>query len=325
MIKILKNNLLRIKAEKNYIFMVLIITVLTIFLAVYFTAKFEVKGNIALVKNEGKFDTDIRYLNIDIVKTAPKASDLVIGKYDAIATHNRNGKFDIVTNKGDDFKKYVEVMLETHGKANITIGDTRKVGTNILGYLTMFILMEGSIFMKFYSDDKNNGVLKRTLSSPVSMKAYLFAHCIFNFFMMYIPIMFILVVEKQLLNVNIGFSYFQYSYLLAILVFLSTAFGLFISSLIENTDDSMMMSNIVVILTSILGGSFNEITSKNGVVDKIVNLIPQKNYITLVQGIENNISISKFNGQLGYILGLSIVLFAIGIIICNSRYREGKY
>ncbi len=325
MIKIIKNNLLRINAEKNYIVTVLVVTVLTILLAVYFTAKFQVKGNIAFVTNSNELNINTKYLNINKMTTAPKLSELAMGKYDAIVTDKGEGKFQVVTYKGDDFKKYVEVMLKTKGKANISFGDTRKVGTNILGYLTMFILIEGTIFMKFFSDDKNNGSLKRTLISPISMKSYLMAHCIFNFFMMYVPTFLVIVIEKQLFKVDIGFSYFEYSYLLAILVFLSTAFGFFMSTVIENTDDSAMMSNLIVMLTSILGGSFYSFTNKNRFLDKIINLIPQKQYINLVQGIENKNTILNYCGELSYILVLSMTLFVIGIGICYKRYSEGKY
>ena len=325
MFKIIKNNILRIKSEKNYVITVLSITVVTILLALYFTSKFQVKGNIALVTDSNKFDIKSKYINVNIMKKAPQKSDLVMGKYDAIVTDKGNGAFDVITYKGRDFKTAIEKALSSKGNTHFSGEESRKVGTNILGYLTMFILIQGTIFMRFFSEDKINGSFKRVLTSPVSMKSYLLGHCIFNFFMMYIPTFIVIVVEKEILKVNIGFSYFQYSYLLAIITFLSTTFGFFMSSIIENSDDSMMMSNLIIILTSILAGSFYSFTNKNGIVEKIIHILPQKNYIQILQRVENNNAVSNYSGQLFYIFAMSIILFIIGAVICNKRYSEGKY
>lgn len=325
MLRVIKNNILRLKNDKSYVISVLVITIATILLAVYFTSKFQIKGNIALVTNSNKFDVTSKYINVNVMKKAPQKSDLVMGKYDAIVMDKGKGNFDVVTYKGDDFKKSIEEALQ--GKRSISFGSggTRKAGTNILGYLTMFVLMEGTIFMKYFSEDKINGAFKRVLISPISMKSYLLAQCIFNFFIIYIPTFIVLAIEKQILKVDIGFNYFQYAYLLAILTLISTAFGFFMSAAIENTDDSSMMSTLIITLSSILAGCFYSFTNKNNILDKITDIMPQKNYLNLVQGIENKSAMSNYSGQLIYIFALSIILFIIGSVICNRRYSEGKY
>lgn len=325
MLRVIKNNILRLKNDKGYVITVLAITIATILLAVYFTSKFQMKGNIALVTNSNKFDVTSKYINVNVMKNAPQKSDLVMGKYDAIVMDKGNGKFDVVTYKGDDFKKSIEEALQGKSSISFNSSETRKAGTNILGYLTMFVLMEGTIFMRYFSEDKINGVFKRVLISPISMKSYLLAQCIFNFFIIYIPTFIVLVVEKQMLKVDIGFNYFQYAYLLAILTLVSTAFGFFMSAAIENTDDSSMMSTLIITLSSILAGCFYSFTNKNNILDKITAIMPQKNYLNLVQGIENKSAMSNYSGQLIYIFALSIILFIIGSVICNRRYSEGKY
>lgn len=325
MLRVIKNNILRLKNDKSYVISVLVITIATILLAVYFTSKFQIKGNIALVTNSNKFDVTSKYINVNVMKKAPQKSDLVMGKYDAIVMDKGKGNFDVVTYKGDDFKKSIEEALQGKRSISFSSGGTRKAGTNILGYLTMFVLMEGTIFMRYFSEDKINGAFKRVLISPISMKSYLLAQCIFNFFIIYIPTFIVLAIEKQILKVDIGFNYFQYAYLLAILTLISTAFGFFMSTAIENTDDSSMMSTLIITLSSILAGCFYSFTNKNNVLDKITDIMPQKNYLNLVQGIENKSAMSNYSGQLIYIFALSIILFIIGSVICNRRYSEGKY
>lgn len=324
-INVFKNDVKRILNEKSYLIIVLGTTVLTILLAVYFTSKFQIKGNIALVSNSNKFSMKSKYININLMKKQPAKSELIMGKYDAIVKVNKDGTFKIDTFKGKKFETMIKKAMEG-SKINYSIGDTRKAGTNILGYLVMFILIEGTIFMKYFSEDKEIRTFKRILTSPVSMKSYLLGHCLFNFLMMYVPTFMILVFEKEVLRVNIGFSYLQYSYLLAIITLLSTAFGFFMSAIIEYTDDSTMMSSLIIVLTSTLAGSFYSFGSKNTVMDKLTKVLPQKSYMTLIQGIENkNNTLLNYPFQVIYLFVFIIALFIIGAAVCNKRFNEGKY
>lgn len=341
---VFKNDIKRILNEKSYLIVVLTVTVLTILLAVYFTSKFEIKANLAVVTAQNTVKANFynmlsktlssmknpnspihKSINVTELSKAPEKSELVMGKYDAIITDKGDGTFKIDTFKGKAFETMIENAIKSNSSVNYTNKDTRKVGTNILGYLIMFILIEGAIFMKFFSEDKELRTFKRVLISPISMKSYLIGHCLFNFLMMYVPTFIVLIVEKEILKVNIGFSYDKYAYFLAIMTLLSTAFAFFMSSIIEYTDDVMMMSNIITTLTSVLAGSFYSFTSKNSVMDKLTALIPQKSYITLVQGIENNNALLNYIPQLSYIFVLVAAFFIVGTVVCKKRFNEGRY
>lgn len=325
--KIMRNDLKRILNEKGYLIIVLAVTVITIMLAVFFTSKFQIKANLAVVTNSDKLRINSKYVTANIMNKAPENYELVMGKYDAIILDKGNGNYKIETYKGNDFKLMLENLLR--GRKNISVqsdnNSTRKAGANILGYLTMFVLLEGTIFMKFFSEDKVIKAFKRIMTSPLSLKSYIFGHCLFNFMMMYVPTFAIIIFEKEILKVNIGYNYFQYAYLLLILTLLSTAFAFFMTTIIENSDDSMMMSSLIIILTSILSGSFYSFTSKSSIIDKITTILPQKNYMTLIQGIENNNNIINYSAQLIYLLAAVVLLFTAGTIICRRRFNEGKY
>lgn len=324
-IEIIKNDFKRILNEKHYLIIVLTVTMATIMLAVYFTAKFQIKANLAVVSDSSKLNINSAYVQTHLMKTVPEKSELIMGKYDAVIIDKGNGSYKIDTFKGQEFKTMLERGIKKPSYFSGKSDDNRKAGTNILGYLTMFILIEGTIFMKFFSEDKMTKAFKRIMTSPVSLKSYVLGHCIFNFIMMYIPTFIILIIEKELLKVDIGFNYIQYSYLLLIITLLSTAFAFFMSAVIENSDDSMMMSNFIIILTSILSGSFYSFSSKNNIVDRLTALMPQKNFISLVEKIENNNAISGYSAELSYIVLIIVIFFVLGTIICRTRFRQGKY
>ena len=96
---ILKNNFFRSLARKNYIIIMLLITALSIFLAVYFTSKLEIKGNIAVVSNSGLLKINSKYFEEIDLDRAPPTSELVMNKYDAVVIDKGNGGYEIRTIK----------------------------------------------------------------------------------------------------------------------------------------------------------------------------------------------------------------------------------
>ncbi len=321
-LSILKNNFYRSANKKNYIIVTLIITFLSIMLAVYFTSKLEIKGNIAVVSSSPDVNIGSGFLKVTVLDKIPPRSELVMNKYDAVVI-DRGGRYEIDTIKSDSFKNKLENVIN-HADASGFEGEAKRgPGANVLGYLTMFVLLQGLMFMTLYSDDKENKTFKRIGVSPVPIGCYLLAHGIFNFLFVYIPTFAVLVVCKEALKVNIGLGYVHYLLLLGILSMLSTAFALFMSSVMENADNCMTLGSTVVTLTSILAGSFYSFNSGNAMVKNLIGVLPQKSYLNLVQGIEQGKALGAFLPQLGYMLALSILLFALGAVICKRKFNQG--
>src|SRR5262249_24246533 len=151
-------------------------------------------------------------------------SEFVMKKYDAAVIPKENGQIEVKTIKEHDFKEKVESTFQQKSMDSFHQDKVRKVGTNILGCLCMFVLLESIMFMSFFTEDKENRTFTRILSSPIRIRKYLFAHFLFTFLIVYVPTFLILIVEKAMFQVDIGFSYLEYSYLLAILVTMATSF-----------------------------------------------------------------------------------------------------
>ncbi|KNF08305.1 ABC-type multidrug transport system, permease component [Gottschalkia purinilytica] len=324
---ILKNNFRRAYSNKNYVTNFLIMSCLSLILAVYFTSHLKTDLNIAWVTSSNDIPKISSYSNIEILKETPSKSELVMNKYDAVVIEKGNKKYEVNTIKGKDFKAKIENFIKNPSEFNPNNENENKrgVGTNILGYMLMFILLQGVFFMSFFTEDKENKAFKRIITSPIYMRNYIAGHCIFNFIIVYVPILTMLFIIKQIFKIDIGFSYSQYGYLLGIIVLFSVAFSLFISTVVEKMDDVMSLSSSIIVLTSIFSGSFYSINNTNIFLKKLINLLPQKNYLDLAQGIESGKPIMNYVPQIGYLLTLVILLYGCGIIICKRKFNEGRY
>ncbi|MDU4599339.1 MAG: ABC transporter permease [Clostridium sporogenes] len=262
---ILKNNFYRVISKKSIIVTTIIFVPLMIMAAVYFTGKMEIKGTIAVVFENKSVNLNTKHLNVKMLDKRPNISELLLNKYDAVLEDKGNGKIQITTIKGEKFKNTIKnyLKLPQNIKGNIDIGEKRGVGTNILGFLIMIILVQSVGLMVLYPEDRDFKTFRRMLVSPVSEGKYLLAQGIFNFIIIYIPVFLAIVITKAVFNVNIGFSYGNLAILLSIITFLGTAFALFITSAIDDLESSLMLGSVIITLTSILSGSFYSFSDNN--------------------------------------------------------------
>lgn len=322
--KLLSNHLLRAIAQRGLILTTLTLTLLSIFIAVYFTSTFEMKGRIAVVTKDKSLDIQHIPYHVDIVQEMPPTSKLVLKKYDAVLIDQEKGQFDIVTIKSDIFTSQLERAITHPERITQTDETERGIGTNILGFLMMFVLLEGLMFMTFFTEDKQIGTLRRIVTTPVGLSRYLATQCLFTFMMTYLPTFGILVIAQEWVHIDIGLTYPAYSMLLALLALLSTGFALFMTAVMENPDNILSFSAGIVVLTSLISGSFYSIQHK-GMMEWLTNLLPQKQLLTLAQGLEQKGSLWSCTGELSYMLLLTGVLFFAGIVVCHYRFRQGRY
>lgn len=137
----------------------------------------------------------------------------------------------------------------------------RGVGTNILGFILMILLMQGVALTIFFEEDRNIKTFRRILTAPVSEKKYLFAQGIFTFLCLYIPSYLAVTIISVCFGINIGFSFGMLAILMMILCALSTAFGLFMTAVLDR-EISLVASGISMI-TCVLAGCFISFTDNN--------------------------------------------------------------
>ena len=142
------------------------------------------------------------------------------------------------------------------------------------------------------SEDLKLKKIERIVTSPVSFGKYLLSHFVSTFTVIFVPVFSTLLVMKAGLGFNIGLSLGQYAVLLGILCSFGTAFALLINSLVKGADTANMMGSSIVVLTTILSGSFYSIEKGNTVMEKVLWISPQKVFLSLVQGLESGKEIS---------------------------------
>lgn len=294
--------------------------------AVLFSEKTAIKGNIAYVAYEPAANINIpkdNRVNIEVLKEKPPTSSLLMGKYIAIV-EQYNDDYIVTTLKNQKDKKIIEAYFKT-GKLPDNIEDTSKKGegTNILGFILMILLMQGVALITLYTDDRDKKTLRRILMSPTNERIYLFTQELFTFSCIFVHSYLTLAVAKLVFKIDMGFSYGMLFILVAIISALSTSLALFIASVLGS--DYSLASTGIYMLTSLLSGCYISFTEGNKFLDTLCSVLPQKAYMTMIQGIEKGKSLYQFTSQLIYLFIWIAVAYLLGSAINKRKIKEGIY
>lgn len=324
LISMFQTQILRAIARRNYLFMILVMTLLTIFMAVYFTSEWDRKERIAVVTKEKSFPIHHQDLHIEILEKVPPTSKLLMNQYDAVLVDQGEGKFYILTLKSRDYKSTLKKVLANPETASKPVAEKTGVGVTLLGYLTLFVLLEGLMFMIFFTEDKQNRTFLRTVTTPAGISRYFLVQSLFTFMILYVPTFLLLVMTKEGFGFDIGFSYGKYGFLLALLSLLSTSFALFMTAIVEKSDNNLSFSASLVVLTSLLSGSFYPV-QQEGFMERLTYWLPQKRFLDLTMDLEQQTPLWDHTGEISYLLCICLILLSTGITLCTRRFREGRY
>jgi len=325
---LLINKFDRIMQKKAIIALALIIMPLMIVFAIFFS------GHSAAKELIGYLGTDIDDLpiceqfTVAPITEMPKLSQMAEGIYAAVVSKDGSGNYIVTSLKSDTDIKAIETLFATGQLPGDYKGDDAKrkergIGTNILGFITMMIIIQGVALTTMYPEDRSSGAFRRIMSSAANIGSYLSAQLIFTFISLYVPTYLAIVLAKFCLDAELGYSLGMLAVLLLIITLFATAFAIFISTVLERNIN--LVTSGISIITCILSGCFLSISSDNKVLTATSNALPQKAYMDIVHGIEFGGHFSDYRGQLIYLLVLSLIFIIISVSLVKTRTAKGIY
>lgn len=313
---VIKNNLWRIK--KQTLALLLAFTVAASVAAIFLSTGLRQSWDVAVVG--GAAPSGAVGVNFYTLEAPPPLSQLVTGRYDAVLTLHPEGGPQLDSIKGEEALRQLADALG--GKAPAANGFSgRGTGTNLLGFLMMFLLLSGSTCMGLYADDKAGGQIERVAASPVGIGRYLLAHCLFTFAVLFLPTMAVLLVVQGAAGAPLGLGLPALSGLVALVCGLSAVFSLLLFTLLPNKDDSAKMTgNALIILTTILAGGFYAFDRGNQPLGFVIQVLPQKVLLNMAAALEGQAPLAALLPHLAYLGLLLAGGFALSVARTKAAY-----
>ena len=305
--------------QKQRLLLFPILTAVAIAGAIFFNTKSDIAGNVAVVSAGGVFPSSA-YLNITAMDQPPPMSELVAGRYGAVVVFDDHGGYEIQTIKNDEFRVTLESIISDPSANHAGASGSRGKGTNIVGFILMFVMMQGVSLMFMFAEDKEKKQIRRIAASPVSFGWYLCAHIFFTFMFLFIPIAVMLSIACVMPGIDMGFGLAVYLFLAALQCALATSFGSFLVALCKKSDTSNMAGSASVILTSVLAGCFYSFDKGNKILETIIKVLPQKSFLSMSDSLEKELDISSWSFDGLYIAALIVVFILIAVIKTRKDY-----
>jgi ABC-2 type transport system permease protein len=253
------------------------------------------------------------------MKQKPLHSALVRQQYDAIVTDLGNGRFNIETLRNEKFKNMLQLLLKNPQAKIPPQKDDRNVGVNVVGFLMIFLGMSAFFYFFPFAEDKEQGQLLRISASPLSFNQYLAAHFLFCLCSFVPP--WVALALLQTGGWNIGFSMGQYAGLFLILAILGSSFALLLNTLLKKPDNANMLGSSIMVVTSTLAGCFYSFSKKDAVLDHLIKILPQKQFMDFAINLQNGEAL-RHMFPVFYILAISLVMFGVAYVKLRHDFVE---
>lgn len=323
MTAILLNDLSRLARERTRVILNLGITVAMIVLALFVSSRPASLGSVALVAPAGGASVALPGYSVTVTPVAPRESELMSGKYDAIVSGSAETGYEVATLKSDAFRD--RLLASLAGKSEPAAEVTgRPVGSTIAGFLLMFMLMQGTFTMYLFAEDKERGILPRIASSPVSIARYLAAHSAFAFVAILATNMAALLAVKAITGANTGFPLSSYLILFSVASALSTAIALCLNAFADKGDTANMAGSALVTLTSVLAGSFYSFERGNPTLEALIRVLPQKSWLESARLMDRGLPLGEAAVPLVWPIALSLALFAAAYAMTARKYAPSR-
>ena len=255
-------------------------------------------------------------LSCTALQGQPKLSELVEGKYDAIIEY-KNGAFEIRSVKGQNFEQALDSILNRglSVKEAFENKQSRGVISNLVGFLSMLLLLLGSILYKFYYEDKG-GIARRIVTSRVGYIKYILSYPIVVFMVLFIPAWIITLISSSTLDLGENIKFLELTFMIFVLCLLGASYNFLVASFSKHEQNGGLFATMTVMMTSLLSGSFIEIT-KGGWAEKISYFFPQRYIVDYGINLENG-------NKLGFVSMFVIILISILFIIIGGIINRRK-
>ncbi|EHQ60448.1 ABC transporter permease [Paenibacillus dendritiformis C454] len=324
---VLHQNWLRLMSRKAIVAITSVMTIAAVAAALLLTSSNDSRGSLVFVSAASEAQeasiAGLHDFQVKRLAEAPRRSELVRNKYDAVIIDEGDGSYTIETIKSEEYATMVRQALE-HPDQPLPEAEKRGTGANVAGFIMMFVLLQGMFYMNFFAEDKVQGTLRRIVASPMSVMTYLAAQVLFCFLLISVPAYLCIAGARLLLHADIGFTLLQYSWLITVLSLLAAAFALFITVCIDEIDNAVTTASSLILVTSLLSGGFYTVEHE-GVMNMLTYWLPQRQYMAAVTSLERGAAYGDAVWPVLYVLVLSGILFAAGAMICRRRCRAGRY
>jgi len=331
-ILVVKNNIKRELKNKGKFLVIFFMP--TIIIALTVVGNFLMKPSVTIgIVNESKEQENLQLIELLKktenlkVNTANKESiktDLIMGKY-SVTLDLKDDDIEFYSEDGYR-KKEIERLVYLYKENNYNVDlkqfspelfkESMSMSERVMALVSMCLFITTAMTASILIRDKEEGILTRFRYSPKKVSVYTLGNLIYNFLITLTQLAMAFIISG-LLKIDIGMGGKEIILLGFIITFVSTSLGGFIGSAFKTEMQANIMSSVVAVISSLLGGAFIPIDKMPKAMKLISNITPTKWIVSLTSEFENSLFIT-LNTSLVILLFFGSIFLVLSNML-NSR------
>lgn len=312
----LKMNFLR--AQKNKIGLVIgfLILPVVIFCVLNFWEGNREIGKIAVIGNNAELEAYLSDHNFSFKKMEemPSLRDVMLRTYEGSIQKDGNGVEYYVNYGGNKTDLVLKSIIQrTYEQPEVLNSAFQTIFLYVFGLM----FLQAILNMRLFIEDRQIGIFIRLQNCFSNRQQYMLSHLLYNVAMLFFPSVFSLILFGKILNHVFIEGIFKIATVTLVAAVFCSVMALLLCVLVKNNDSTIMVGNIVVVLTTLLSGTFGEITS--GVLSVISAFMPQKLFVQWLNLTESD---KYFVLNKEFVM---IILFIIGIYLLSNFCFKGSW
>ncbi|MEG2291065.1 MAG: ABC transporter permease [Clostridium sp.] len=299
---VIKNEFIRSLRYKKKLLLGLLIPVISIIAAISINSFMKPTINIGVINNsidtiyeEFKSEaTSIDGLKVSEANEESINTDMILAKYSAIIKFNKDKSFE-VNCLDNEFKANIEKIMDEYfinGELNgfkdvllILENENMTVAERSVCFILLTLIVSCTLSTCNLIKDKDDGTLKRFSLSANKISSYILGVYIYNLLNTVMQIV-IVVSILTIMPVEIGITGIELLAIGLIIAIITSGLSIFIVTLCKSELQASVVSSVVALIMSLLGGAFLPLDKMPTVLQYISNFTITKWLVELVENIQ---------------------------------------
>lgn len=257
------------------------------------------------------------------IKTGVRFKKKFLNVLDSTKLMDRKDESSVENNIENDYFKNIKFQRNGYTMSAVQDDGSRdkiELSNSAIGIIVMFVMFFVTIGAGSFLEERENGTFLKLKSMPVKSLSIFSGYLIGNFIVGWIETAVIIIFSRYVFNIDWGSSLIGIIILFSCFLLCATGLGTTLSSIVKTKSQLMIISPLVVIPTSLLGGCMWPKDIMSPVMLKIAEFMPQS---WVIQGMSDLITrngcVSAVYIPSLVLVSFTIVFFMLGIVLMNLQ------
>lgn len=237
-------------------------------------------------------------------------------------SNSKEGMFEEVFN--DIFNAWEKpskrlIKFETTSKKQNSIDSATEYSVGFLIFFLCFVVIQG---IRTFIEEKENRTFFRLLSTPISYNKIMIGKVVSIFVYGAVQIVVLFIIGKLFFKVAWFNSLFSILVILGLYLFTIICMGLLFIPFVKDQRQLNTVSSLIIVVTSMMGGTFFPIDIGPELVKTIAQVTPQRWAIkSLLDIVANGSSLGAQSGTILVLGSMGLVSLLISLVLINRQLK----